>query len=191
MNVWNINHKSKPTQRARAPFLWWLHQIPEEKLCLTRACSFQAREYNGQWSKSKMIKRIILKFSVETEIASGQFQALPHLFTDLQIPPSLSVAVGSQTCPLNCFILRTCTCSYFTFSYILQLSFEWLPYNPEKQQKHPNDFPAASCTPQTSMLQIMLVFLHLSVHQAAEDSVQPYGHISNAPLLHYQDEIQY
>lgn len=139
-----------------------------------------------------MIKIIVLKFSVETEITSGQFQVLPYLFTDLQIPPSISVALGSQTCLLNCFILRTPTYSYFTFSYLLQFSFEWLPCNPEKQQAHPNDSPPASYTSQMSVPQIMFVFSHLSVPQAAEGSVHLYGHISNeAPLLHYQGEIQY
>lgn len=53
-------------------------------------------------------------------------------------------------------------------------------YNEEEQGEHPNDFSAASCTPQPSMLQTTLGFLHLSAHQAAEGSAQPYGPISNA-----------
>lgn len=55
-------------------------------------------------------------------------------------------------------------------------------YNAEEQGEHPNDFSAASCTPQPSMLQTTLGFLHLSAHQAAEGSAQPYGPISNAIL---------
>lgn len=106
-----------------------------------------------------------LKSSIETELTSGQFQALPHICTELQIPPSFSVTVGTQTCPLSCSTLPVSICSYFTSAYILHFSFEWLLYTPEEQETHPSDFPAPASTSQTSILWAMSI-LHASFNSS-------------------------